>query len=290
MISFFSPLKTASENLVKHWAAAVPTILVMAITLTMFHGLMGLHARTAETLRSIEQKFSFTVYLKDDADPFEVGNVITSLENRQDVVSPVVYTSKEAAWEIMSKTFALDSSLLKKYKFSLPASLTITPRSPRDAPRLESFLKQSVGSIIKETSITHGKQKDVTEQTVEFLEALQNSLQRTVLLFVLFFVIGGSLLMVFTIHMAMSARHLEVSIMKLVGAVRSKMVTPFVIEGILMSLAAFLLHLFFLLLLPVSAMSARMTGNLLLLEFLGIVFLSACVSHITANLLCSTRK
>ncbi|MEK7523810.1 MAG: permease-like cell division protein FtsX [Patescibacteria group bacterium] len=290
MISFFSQLKSASENLVKHWAAAVPTILVMAITLTMFHGLMGLHARAAETLRSIEQKFSFTVYLKDDADPFEVGNVITSLENRPDVVSPVAYTSKEAAWQIMSKTFALDSSLLQKYKFSLPASLTITPRSPRDAPRLESFLKQSAGSILKDTSLTQGKQQDVTAQTVEFLEALQNSLQRTVLLFVLFFVLGGSLLMVFTIHLAMSSRHLEVSIMKLVGAVRSKMVAPFVIEGILMSLAAFLLHLFLLMLLPVSAMSARMSGNLLLLEFLGIVFLSACVSHITANLLCSTRK
>ena len=153
-------LKSQSNlgNITRNWTTTLPTIIVMAITLTMFHSSF-LFIRKRRKCSKSPTKYSITVYLKDDADPFEVGNVITELEQREDVVKPVSYTSKEQAWKLISKTFSLDTALLEKYKFSLPATLTITPRQLEDTGNIKIFLNENAKNLLKSLSDPRTKQK-----------------------------------------------------------------------------------------------------------------------------------
>ena len=274
-------LQRGAENIVRNWITTVPTMFVIALVLTMFHGLLVVHERAVETIQSVEKKFSITVFLRDDSDPFEIGNLINALEQRKDVVKPVTYITKEKAWELMSKTFELDADLLKKYSFSLPASLTITPRTPVDTDAINAFLQTKAQNLIKDPASLKDKQKNVTTQMINFIQTVQNTTIRTMLFFILVFVVGGTLLLSSTVHLAISARSSEISIMKLVGATYGTIIAPFVIEGVMISLMAFGIHLLLLLALPFERLSGTLNANALLLEFVAVVALGTVVSYLT---------
>lgn len=277
-------LSKSALNLLRQWIITIPTILVIASTLTIFHGLLTLHDRAQIALQEMQQKFSITVYLRDDADPFEVGNLITALEERKDVIKPVVYTSKEAAWELMSKTFALDNELLKKYKFSLPASLTITPANLDGVPRLEAFLETNAKQLLKDPLISKDKQKNIANQMFAFVQSVKNAALKTIILFTALFIFGGALMIASAIHLAFVSRHLEINIMKLVGASYSNISSPFVVEGIMIGLLAFILHLILLLTLPFSISKNSFHLNAILLELLAVLALAGSASYLTVRL------
>lgn len=276
--------RKALENLIRHWVTTLPTILVLSLVLTLFHGLLLVHGKAAETLRGVAQKFSITVYLKDGADPFEVGNLITALEGRNDIAPPVLYTSKEAASESLAKSFSLDPALFKKYQFSLPASLTVTPKNPQDAPAIENFLDENYAHLLKDPVSTKEKQKNLTSQMLEFIQGIEKTALRVIVFFIILFTIGGALLIGSTIHLAITSRRLEMGIMKLVGASYQTITTPFVIEGLFIAIFAFLLHLLFLFISPTYYIPhTTFFTNVLLLEFAGISLLSVTVSYLTAK-------
>lgn len=274
--------RKAFENLIRHWVATAPTILVLALVLTMFHGLLAVHGKARETLGSIAEKFSITFYLKDSADPFEVGNLVAALETRPDVKT-VAYTSKEAAFELMAKSFALDPNLLKKYKFSLPASITVTPKNPDDSDKISAFLAENAGHLLKDPVSTKKKQKNLTEQMLEFLGEVRKTVLRTIFFFAALFLIGGSVLIGSTIHLSIHSRRLEMGIMKLVGASEKTITTPFIIEGFLLSLMAFLLHVILVFLLPFNLKNTTYDLNAFLFEFIAVCLLGMLVSHLTAK-------
>lgn len=276
-------IQNAFDNIVRNWLTTIPTVLVMALILTMFHGLFIIHEKMNHTLKMIQDKFSITVYFRDDADPFEIGNLITELEQRSDVKKPVIYTSKEAAWQIINKTFSLDNELLKKYKFSLPASLTIALRDLESVHSIETFLQNRAGHFLKDPLLSKEKQKNLTQQMAEFIDNIKKSTLRIIFFFTLIFVIGGALLISSTIHMALTARHREISIMKLVGASRAAITTPLVIEGFLLSIMAFSIHIMLLAMLPWESGKTQWHGNVLLFEFTAIAILSITVSYLTTS-------
>lgn len=276
-------LRKSFENLLRNWMTTIPTILVMAIILTMFHGLLVVKDGAQNTLQAIQQKFSVTVYLRDDADSFETANLITELEQRPDVIKPVIFTSKEEAWKTMNDAFSLDDELLNKYKFSLPASITITPKRLEDAKRIESFLHAAAGNLIAEPTESKNKQKNISDQMIEFIQNVRNATIRNLLFFTLIFIIGGALMLGSAIHLAIASRHLEIKIMKLVGASYATITIPFVIEGIMLGVLSFVLHLILSAALPFGEnLMAR--SNTLLLEFMTLIILSAAVSYLTTLL------
>lgn len=277
-------MKKAWENIFRNWLTTLPTVFVIAMVLTMFHGLLLIHEKAQNALRIIQDKFSITVYLRDDADPFEIGNLITTLEARPDVKKPVLYISKEAAWQLMTKTFSLDNELLKKYKFSLPASLTITPRRIEAVSVINAYLETHAKALLRGGTGAEEKQKQVTQQMLEFIKNIKASTIQTIFFFIVFFMVSGSLLIGSTIHMAFTSHHREIAIMKLVGASRKTIMAPFILEAFFISLLSFLLHLFFLSVTTSGFAESFVTKNSLLFELAGVVTLALTVSAITTLL------
>lgn len=274
--------KKACENLLRNWRINTATIITIAILLTLFYGLQAIRLKAQNTIESIEQKFSITLYLKDTADAFEISKLITSLEQRNDVKKPVIYTSKEEAWQLLSKTFSLDNELLKKYRFSLPASLTITPQKLSDTPVISAFLETHAKNLIRETSTSKIKQKNVTDQMISFITTIEDATTRAITVFMLFFGIGAAVLLSTAIHIAITTHKREIGIMKLVGASYKTITMPFLLEGILISAVAFFLHIILLIILNLSFEISETNLNLLIGEFLIITILSAMVSQVTA--------
>lgn len=278
-------LHQSAENIIRNWTTAIPAIVVMAIVLTMFSGLFTLSSRAKTAIQNLEQKFSITVYLKDNADPFETGALITELEKRGDIIKPVTYTSKEEAWKLMSKTFSLDTDLLNKYKFSLPASLTITPKNPANVEAIEAFLNTKAKNLLRNPYDSKDKQKNITYKMTEFIQSMRDTLFKTIVLFILFFVIGGTLLLSSTIHLAILSRRREIAIMKLIGAHHSKIILPFVGEGVILSILAYILNLILLSIIPFGV-----GVNVLLFEFIVIVALGALASYLAARIICNIKN
>lgn len=277
----FINLRRALENILRNWTTLVPTIIVMAITLTLFHSSFFVYRQAEQTLQNLQQKYSITVYLKNDADPFEVGSLITELEERSDIIKPVIYTSKEQAWKMMSKTFSLDTKLLEKYKFSLPATLTITPRELENTAQIESFLNTKAKNLLREPFSTENKKQNITGQMVDFIQNIKKSTLRTIIFFIIIFIIGGALLIASAIHLAIASRHREITIMKLMGANYSKIIAPFVLEGFLISLFAALFNAVILSILPFEEMETKLYINMLLIELAASIVIGVAASYLT---------
>lgn len=271
-------LRQAVINLLRNWITTIPTIITIAIVLTIFHELLLIHANASDTLKTLQQKVSLTIYLKADADPFEVGNLITALEQRPEVKKPVVYTSPESARKELRSLFGLDTSLLQKYRVELPASITITTVDTKDLTFIRAFTEKTAGNLLQQPLATQQQQKQLTDSVVSFINKVKTTTQQNLFLFILLFIGGSSLMLASTIHLALTHRHREISIMKLVGAPHSKMTAPFVVEGVLISITAFLIHLGIISLLPFEG-SRTLHLNALLFEFMAIAGLGAIVSY-----------
>lgn len=281
-ISPHQTIKGAAENIGRNLATSIATVVVMALILTTFHGLLVLYTKASATLASLENTFSITVYLKDDSEAFDVGKLVKELEKRSDITPPVRYTSREEAWKIMSERFGLESDLLKRYSFSLPASLTIQPRTPKDTPAIEAFISNNAKKIVRSGAFSDGAAKNLTDRMITFTENIKASTIQTLLLFLVFFVIGGSLLMSSTIHLALSSRHKEIAIMKLVGASRGRIVLPFVLEGVLLATLSYVIHLIAVVsAVPFTPGYERLHLNALVFEGATLVLLGGGVSYLT---------
>lgn len=278
-------LKRALENLVKAWMTTLPTMLILAIVLTLFHLLLSVHSRAQTSIDSLQKKLTIVVYIKDDADPFEVTRFQEAIAARSDVVPPVVYTSREDAQRLLSKTISLDTQLLERYNFSLPASLTITPQSPASVEELQAFIAELGKNIVRTTpgGTQEGRSK-LTSSMVDFLSTLDVRITRTLFIFIVLFTIGGILLMASALHLSITKRHREIGIMTLIGAGQNTIVKPFILEGMAMGIGAFLIHLFFILLMPFVTVSSTFHLNALLFELMGILALTSLTSYVVARL------
>lgn len=277
-----SSLKKGADGLLRNALTTIPTIIVIAIVLTLFHGLLVVREHAQETLQTLQQKFSITVYLKDSSDPFEISKLITDLEARPDILPPVIYTSKEDAWNMISKTFSLDNELLKKYQFSLPASMTITPKSIDNAADIEIYLNSRASSLLRDSQVSASKQKNIANQMINFVSNIRQTTLRTTFLFLMLFLIGGALLIGNAIHLGLTVRHREIGIMKLMGASHMQIVLPFIIEGILMGAIAFLLHFAMTFALPIHLANPAAEKSALLSELTVTLLWSGLISFVTS--------
>lgn len=279
-----SVIKSAWKNLRRNYEAAFAAMLVIGLALTMLHGFILINAKASATLAALSQKFSFTVYLRDDADPFEVGKLITALEERPEVAPPVVFTSKEAAFEFVKKNFSLDPSFISTYRLSLPASLQITPRKIEDTTKIESFLEGKWRNLLRDPFASKEKQQVLAKDMLSFIKSVQRSSVKTILFFIVFGIFAFTLLQTLTLHLAFLSRRVEIAALKLIGESRTRLAMPFIFESVMIGIGAFALHVVLTFLIPFEFGTARVLANILILELMGVFFLSVLTGFIVSYL------
>jgi cell division transport system permease protein len=219
--------------------AAVLTICISLLLLSTFTLLAVNANRVVESLR---EKVEMEAFLADFLNPAETNALRDSLAFLQGV-REVRYVSKEEAAEIFKAEFGEDIKRVLDFN-PLPASIKIYLKDGyRTAQKAEE--------IAERIRTMRGVEDVIYRKTLlEMLDRRATTLLRIVLGIGVFITISSVFLVANTIRLAIYAKRKIVQTMKLIGATKSFIRLPFLLEGLVQGLlggglAAGLLYLLF---------------------------------------------
>ncbi len=209
---------------------------VQAICLTLLSIFIVLTVNVTGLIRSAGQRVEVYAFIDDRADAAAVQSRIASLTG----VSAARYVSKEDALEELRVDLGPDSGLVTTLgENPLPASIRVSISAGLSTAPLVGDIEKKIELIPGVTDVWSGRE----------LLARLDSVMRTVLVLDALILVIVSLSVAFivfqTVEASIVAHRHEIEIMELVGAPRSAVRLPFIIEGAIQGLlggaAAFLL-------------------------------------------------
>lgn len=233
-VRFYNPLHLlidAFRNLWRHRVTGFASVLVLSSCLILL-GAFGLLIRNIdvnlEKLGILNEIVVFTDY---DVTP-EKLQVIAEDIKALDNVSYVDFISKESGFAAMKETYpdyaALFDSIEQSGDNPLADSFVITYKSTAGANKLEYDLLR-IDGIMK------------VNNRVDYAAAIENFKNGASFVFAWFFalLLAVSLFVIFnTVKLAVHGRRTEISIMRFIGATKLYIITPFLIEGVVIGLVS----------------------------------------------------
>lgn len=213
------------------WLTTAATV-VMVVTLTIILATFTLHMVFDDTLKDIRQKIDISVYLSDtitDEQRNEFTNAIKGVEG----VSSVEYTTKaQARQEYINQNRGdvqqLEALSVLGEENPFPASLRVKVNDTRHLEDISALVnEEKYKPLQSKPASLSGTRKDAIEniaRVAQFSEIAGLAVSG------LFLVL--SIMVIFnTIRMAIFNRRDEIEIMKLIGAERSFIRGPFIVEA-----------------------------------------------------------
>lgn len=238
----------ARRSIARDKITFLATGLVLIIMVFVCNIIFSLHFITDNILAYVHQKADFYVEVQDDADNFYIQSLLSDLKQHEGVTE-ISYISKDDALLQFQETFP-DSGLmsfLNRYNEPnpLPASIGIATDNLAYQASILTFLQDAkFEKVVDPQSIAF--QSEQTERNAKIL-SFSGFITRTGWILIIVFTISAFLIVFNTISANLRHRSQEIEIMYLVGAKHSSIRLPFVIEGVILSLASVLLANFLLL-------------------------------------------
>ena len=241
-------IRTALRGLQSSPGTTIVAVLTIAVTLV----LVGSFALLVGNMRGLLDRFGVelqvTAYLEDDLDPDATRLLVTRVATVEGV-QHVEYVSRDQALARFQKSLGTQSLLEGLDDNPLPASLQISLLEERRTPEGLAVLEQALTGLPGISELAHGR---------EWIEGYARAVALMRFAAVgLGSVLGFAALMIVanTIRLALYAREVELEILALVGASRTFVRVPFLLEGTLQGVlggfvAAAILYLAFLVFLP----------------------------------------
>lgn len=249
LISFWRALKLGLTNFWRNKFLSIATIMVIAVILFIFNTILAVHFIANQGLQALSQRVDIVIYLRDDIN-MEDAQKLTQATIKIPGVKSAKYTSKEEALTIVSKTHPKTADFLKKFDLinPLPPSISIITERPEDYKNIQNFLEEGPYKNLMKNFITQGGSEEsvVLSSIAKNLGNIGQFVRQIIFWIILIFVLGGTLVIVNAIQLTIYTRRQEISIMRLVGATPGFIRLPFILEGILYSIAAVLLSFIFL--------------------------------------------
>jgi cell division transport system permease protein len=225
------------QNFRRNWVMSLGAVITIYLSLLLVGVFLAAGVIVNGVVKSVEDKVSIQIFLKDGAASADVNALQSSLVTNPEVQG-VEYTSKEKALDTFKKDMAQSPEIVKQLEGNpLPASLDVTLKDPRQVEVMVAqikanpqFIKVADRPDNPEESLKYGQQ--VVKKLFAFTQVVR----------VFGFVIIGMLAAVSlifinnTIRLAIYARRNEIGIMRLVGASNWFIRTPFLLEGVFQAL------------------------------------------------------
>lgn len=222
-------LSQAMRAIRGNWVASVSTITTMTLSLTILAAFSLLSLNLNQTLASLQGELEVSAYLGRDAN---VDQLLSTIRAWPEVHSVRFVSSDEALASMVASlpSLARAAAIVEN---PLPNTLHVRLFDPASTPTVRVRLEQHPG--VDEVD-------DSSEAVGTFL-ALQNVLR-----------VGGSILVVVllgsalfaivnSIRAAITARREEIDVMRLVGASRGFIRSPFLLEGLMLGLISAVISL-----------------------------------------------
>ena len=214
---------------------AIAAMAVMIVTLTIVLFSVITNATFINTIAQITDKIDISVYLKDEDTKAQTDVLVKNIKALPNVKS-VTYLSKDA---VLKKYMAQNSgnqqllAAISATSNPLPATILIKPKDLNKINDIKVFLSKSDNTALQSDPPSYsGERKDAIDKITHATNVLREIGVATVIIFAVI----CSLIIFNTIQMAIFNRRDEIQIMRLLGASKSYIRGPFIVESALYGL------------------------------------------------------
>ena len=207
---------------------------VMTITLLIVFSTLVARNTLLTTVESIREQVEMSIYLKLDATDKEVANVTSRIKGLKSV-REVGYVSPNDQRSDFAKDNSDDPdtlSALNEAQNQFPPTLRVSVADINDTSELRTFIEtdKEVKAVINPTREASfaGPRKAAIENIARWVSFAD----RAGLVITVIFMVISSLIVFNTIRMAIFNRKEEIQMMKLIGADRSFIRGPFIVEAV----------------------------------------------------------
>jgi cell division transport system permease protein len=234
-IGYFA--RESIQNFRRNWVMSLGAVVTIFLSLLLVGVFLVTGVIVNGVVKSVEDKVSIQIFLKDGAASADVNALQQSLLG-DPFVAGVQYTSKEQALAQFKQDMKQSPEIIQQLEGNpLPASLDVTLKDPRNVQTTVDkikvdplFLKVADRPDNPEESLKYGQQ--VVKKLFAFTQVV-----RWIEIAFVFMLAAISLIFINnTIRLAIYARRKEIAIMRLVGASNWFIRTPFLLEGVLQAL------------------------------------------------------
>lgn len=204
--------------------STLSTLTTMTITLLVLGAVMLLTLNVNRTLTQLESQVEVAAYLKDDADPQALLNVVGQFP----LVRGASVVTKEEVLAEMTRDYPYAQEAAQLAGNPFPTTLRLKVDKVEDSRRVASMVQALQGVQDVEYGDSY---VDPAVKTLTTVRTTGYGLVGLLLLGTLFSILNA-------VRVAMYARRNEISVMRLLGATRGFIRMPHLIEGVLVGLLA----------------------------------------------------
>jgi len=261
------------RNGIISWAA----VLVTTITLSVITTIILLHAVLYSSLDQIKNKVDVTIYFTVGASEDKILALKSSLEKLPEV-EEVSYTSDEEALNLFRERHSNDYptiQALDEIKDNpLGGYLNVKAKEVSQYETIANFMKSDNTLVLGSASIIDKVNYHQNRLVIDRLNSIISGSQKLGFIITLILIIISLVITFNTIRLAIFISREEIGIMRLVGASKTQVRGPFIVEGVIYGCIATVITL--VLFLPVTVW----LGNNMK-DFLGLDLYNYYISNFT---------
>ncbi|HSX24734.1 MAG TPA: permease-like cell division protein FtsX [Candidatus Andersenbacteria bacterium] len=233
-ITFFRVLRNAFRNFRRNVWLSIATTVIMTLTLLVISFLYIVNVVGTQVLTSFSQKVDIAVIFKDSTTPDQIATIQHAVASRSDVADTHIISSDEALDQFRTKHKNdpyIEQALSELQRNPLPSSMYIVAKDPQFYTDISNNLQNPTYSQYIE-KVNFEDSKTVIERLIHIMTVTKN----TALLVTGIFAVLVMLIMFNTIRLAIYSFREEIDIMRLVGASRWYIQSPFIVESMLVAI------------------------------------------------------
>ena len=240
-LTFMRMIRYGISNFSRNIWLTVAATAVMAVTLLIIFSTMAARNVLIDTVSFISNRVDMSIYLKSDA-PEDKIMALQERITRLDNVASVRYISSEEARSQQTEQNKQDTETLEAIREAsnmMPATIRVNLKDINDTSSLNAFVEgDELYAELRDPSKDASFRGDKQQSTIGRIGSWVRLAEIGGGIATLVFVIISSLVVFNTIRMAIFNRKDEIHMMKLIGAERSFIRGPFLIEAVIYGLIA----------------------------------------------------
>lgn len=237
MLALYRIFKNGFSSFLRNSWLSVAATIVMTLTLLIIFISFSLQTIMNDTISDLRKKVDMSIYLRADT-PDDVGlKLIDQLEDLSSVQSARYISSEQARQQILDNSDGDgDENTIEAIKEATnmtPATLRVVLKDINNTAQLEKFVKTN--DLIKQYISPDFKPSfaGTRRTTIKSIGRAVDFIQKISIGAGVLFVIISSLIIFNTIRMAIFNRKEEIQMMKLIGADKSFIRGPFLVESVI---------------------------------------------------------
>jgi len=230
--TFLRIIHSGIVGFIRSFSLAIAAIAVMVITLTIVLFSILTNVTFGNTIAQITSQIDISVYLKSDDNSTQVVNFINHLKTLPDVQS-VQYLNKIQVLKEYENQNSSNQQLLNAISVTsnpLPATINIKPKNLNQIGSIKSYISTPANVSLQSDPPSYSGTKELA---INRITQATNVLRDIGIIAVAVFVVICALIIFNTIQMTIFNRRDEIQIMRLLGANKTYIRGPFIVESII---------------------------------------------------------